>query len=463
MDSIICLLPPILTILLAFIVKNTYIALAVGVYSTFVILNGGNFIGSILPAIDGLFIPFGDLSNLRIFADITLISGLIYVIERSGAVEGFIDFVSVKNKIVRSKCGAQIMTWLIGVLVFFSDNLSCLVTGAVTKDINKKFKVSYEKMAYIVHSTSTAVCLLIPFGGWGAFCAGLLSAGGVENSMTVLMETIPLNFFCLIVVFSIPLIALTGKDFGPMKKAELLAQTDPNYYGDADETEDVRAEAKQSGAHNLLLPIGVLITMIIVFMFVTGDGSFLGGDGSAALLYANIIASVFTIALFVRQKLMTFKDAMNYFITGAGRMMPMILLLMLAFTFSSQLKVLGTAAYLSNILLGSIPASAFIVMVFILAMVLSFATGTSMGTMSIMIPLLMPSAIAMEANVPLVAAAIMGGAVFGDQSSPISDTTILSCSALGCDPLKHTQTQLPYTLAASAISIVLYFVITIIM
>jgi len=464
MNSALCLLPPILTILLAFVLKNTYIALLVGVYSTVVILSGGSFIGSILPTIDSLFGPFSDTGNVRIFMDLILISGLISVIEKSGGIAGFIDFVSVRNKLVRSKCGATILTWLVGVAVFFSDNLSCLITGAVTKDINRTFKVSYEKMAYIVHSTSTAVCLLIPFGGWGAFCAGLLSAGGVENSMSVLIKSIPLNFFCLIVVFSIPLIALTGKDFGPMKKAELKAENDPDYYKNASSLDDAADDtAKKSGAHNILLPIGVLIALIVVGMFITGKGSFFNGDGSSALLYANVFTAIFTIALYVRQKLMSLHDAMEYFIAGAGRMLPMVLLLMLAFTFSGQLKLLGTAAYISERLLASVPSSFFVVMTFILAMVLSFSTGTSMGTMSIMIPLLIPSAISLGTSVPLVAGAIWGGAVFGDQSSPISDTTLLTCSTLGCNPIDHTKTQLPYTLTAAAIATALYFICGLVM
>lgn len=458
MDSIICLLPPVLTILLAFVLKNVYVALLVGVYSAMVIISGGDFLGVILPMVSGVFEPFSSTSNVFLFADITLISGLIAMIEKSGGIDGFIDLISERNKIVSSKRGAQILTWLVGIAVFFSDNLSCLITGAVTKDINKRFKVSYEKMAYIIHSTSTAVCLLIPFGGWGAFCAGLLGGAGVENSMGAMIKSIPMNFFCLLVVFSIPLIALTGKDFGPMKKAELAAANDPNYYKGAGIAGSGDDAVKKTGAVNVLLPVGLLIVFIIAGMFITGEGSFFNGDGSTSLLYANIFTTIITVALYVRKKIMTTGEAMNYFVSGAGRMLPMILLLMLAFTFSGKLKELGTAAYLSDHLLTNMSLSFFVVMVFILALVLSFSTGSSMGTMSIMVPLIIPSAITLGLYTPLVAGAIWGGAVFGDQSSPISDTTLLTCSTLNINTIDHTKTQLPYTLAAAAVATVLYFI-----
>lgn len=459
MDSIICLLPPVLTILLAFVLKNVYIALLVGVYSAMVIISGGDFLGVILPMVNGVFEPFSSTSNVFLFADITLISGLIAMIEKSGGIEGFIDLISERNKIVSSKRGAQILTWLVGIAVFFSDNLSCLITGAVTKDINKRFKVSYEKMAYIIHSTSTAVCLLIPFGGWGAFCAGLLGGAGVENSMGTMIKSIPMNFFCLLVVFSIPLIALTGKDFGPMKKAELAAANDPNYYKDTHGVTDTGdGTVKKTSAANVLLPVGLLIAFIIAGMFITGEGSFFNGDGSTSLLYANIFTTIITVAIYVGKKIMTTSEAMGYFVSGAGRMLPMILLLMLAFTFSGKLKEMGTAAYLSDHLLTDMSPSFFVVMVFLLALVLSFSTGSSMGTMSIMVPLIIPSALSLGLYIPLVAGAIWGGAVFGDQSSPISDTTLLTCSTLNINTIDHTKTQLPYTLAAAAVATVLYFV-----
>ncbi len=458
MDSIICLLPPVLTILLAFVLKNVYVALLVGVYSAMVIISGGDFLGVILSMVSGVFEPFSSTSNVFLFADITLISGLIAMIEKSGGIDGFIDLISERNKIVSSKRGAQILTWLVGIAVFFSDNLSCLITGAVTKDINKRFKVSYEKMAYIIHSTSTAVCLLIPFGGWGAFCAGLLGGAGVENSMGAMIKSIPMNFFCLLVVFSIPLIALTGKDFGPMKKAELAAANDPNYYKGAGVAGTGDDAVKKTSAVNVLLPVGLLIVFIIAGMFITGEGSFFNGDGSTSLLYANIFTTIITVALYTGKKIMTTGEAMNYFVSGAGRMLPMILLLMLAFTFSGKLKELGTAAYLSDHLLTDMSPSFFVVMVFILALVLSFSTGSSMGTMSIMVPLIIPSAITLGLYTPLVAGAIWGGAVFGDQSSPISDTTLLTCSTLNINTIDHTKTQLPYTLAAAAAATVLYFI-----
>ncbi len=456
--GILALIPPVLAIGLALVLRNAYVGLIAGTYSVGVITSGWKFIVTIPKTLESHFTVFESSFNVCLFIDLILVGGLILLIEESGAINGLVDMLANKKGLIKSKKGSIIFTWLLGIIIFFSDNLSCLMTGAVTKSINEKFNVSKEKMAYVVHSTSTAVCLLIPIGGWGGYCIGLLGANGVENANATMFQSIPLNFFCIIVVLSVPVLALLGKDFGPMKKAERLAEQKGMENEDPADAGKVKIEGKYAGASNAIFPIVLLIVSIVVGIFVTGGGNFFEGEGQLALFYANIITTFATIALYMKRKLLTFDDVKRILLKGYGSMLPMILLLVMAFTFGSALTTIGTAEFISGVLTSTMGPSFYPMLVFLMAMLISFPSGTSMGTMAIVTPIVLPTAIGMGASIPLVAAAIWGGAIFGDQSSPVSDTTMLTCSTLEMNPVDHTRTQLPYTIGAAIISAALYLV-----
>lgn len=453
--GIICLLPPILAIVVAFAFKNAILALAVGMYSIFCITTGGHFIESIPQAVNACFPVLGDMGSVIVMVDITCVVGLMSVIEASGGINGLLDILTNKANVIKSKRDANIFTWLVGVCVFFSDNMSCLITGAVTKTLNKSFRVSKEKMAYIIHSTATGVCLLIPLGPWAAFCSALLSNNGIENSNAVVFQSVPFEFFSLIVVLSIPVLAILGKDFGPMKKAELRAEQSDYVYFAMDEKDSDLPERK-TAASNLVIPVVCLLGFIIIGIFVTGKGNFFEGNGSLAFMYSNAITLLITTILYTRRKIMTGKEIISTFKKGCGTMVPLVFLLILAFSFGHELGNLGTGEYLGNALLGFMPTALFPMATFIMGCLIGFATGSSMGTMSIVAPLMLPTAISMGFNIPLVAGAIWCGAVFGDQSSPISDTTFLTCSTIECSPMDHIKTQLPYTVGAAVIACVFY-------
>ena len=456
------IVPPLIAISLAAAFKNVFLSLILGLYSLFVITSAGDFFGSIDTTVTSLFQVFGDEFSVMTFFDMILISGLMLLIEEAGGISGFIEIVTDKSRLITSKKGANIFTWLVGIAVFFSDSLSCLITGAITRTVNESFHISKEKMAYIIHSTATAVCLIIPLGGWGAFCAGLLSSEGVDNANAVLFQSIPFNFFNLLVVASIPILAVIGKDFGPMRKAERreaerALEAEKNCApSEENGVFNLKAMKHHTSAKNLIIPIVSLIVIIITGIFVTGKGDFFAGDGVKALLYANILTLLLSTAMYMKQGIFTLKEAADIITRGCGRILPTVLILVLAFTLGHYLTEIGTALYVSSLFTSSITPGLFPMMVFLMGGVISFATGSSMGTMAMVAPIAIPTAMGLGLSIPLTASAIWGGATFGDQSSPISDTTFLTCSTIGCKPMEHIGTQLPYTLFIGTIACILY-------
>ncbi|MEG0320862.1 MAG: Na+/H+ antiporter NhaC family protein, partial [Oscillospiraceae bacterium] len=370
--------------------------------------------------------------------------------------------------IIKSKRAAEVFTWLIGVFVFTSGSLSCLVVGSVTRPVNDALKVSHEKAALLVHTTSTPVCVLLPLSGWGAAMIGYLTSGGVAEAeaATILAQSIPFNFYCILAVGGALVLSLLRKTIGrPMKKAELRADTtgeldDPASRTSIDEVTDDKSylDTQRPLARNMLIPIGVLIAGVLSVLLVTGQGNILQGNGMNALLWGVFLALLASGILCVTQKIYKVSEYINVAFKGASGMLSIAMILVFGFTMGSVVSQLGTGLYLSNLFAQFLSPALLPALVFIMSCLISFATGTSMGTMAITSVICLPMAINLGVSIPLVAGAVFGGSIFGDHCSPISDTTIMTCSTTGCNIIDHVKTQLPYCLIFGGISIVLYLV-----
>lgn len=460
------IIPPLCTIALAVITKNVFLALMIGVVLGYTILDGWNIGAALNDSLNGVINVFTSTGNTIVLMSILLIGAIIYIIERSGGITGFVDVMVKKRAIIKSKKGANFFTWLLGVLIFTSGSLSCMVVGSVTRPINDALKVPHEKAAFLVHSTSTPVCVLIPLSGWLASMIGYLTSGGVAESdaMTVLVESIPLNFYCLIAVIGCLVLSLLGLDFGPMKKAEKRALEtgyldDPksNPYASKGD-EDIEIDADKPRMINLLLPMLGMIVGVITALMITGGGSLLNGNGMQALLWGVFVALVICGILTITQKIYTFKEFIDNVFKGASSMLSIAAILMFAFTLSPIVKELGTGEYLSSLFEQFLTPGLLPVLVFIMACILSFATGTSMGTMAIMAVIAIPMAVNLEMSIPLIASAVWGGSIFGDHASPVSDTTIMSCATTGCNIIDHVKTQIPYCGIFAGATIILYLI-----
>ena len=459
------LLPPLIAIILALTYKNVFVALISGILVGYTILSGGNIVLGIDKSLMSFVEVFQSKGNTIVIMVVALIGGMTLLMERSGGIEGFIEYMTVKREIITTKKGANLFTFIIGIIVFTSGSLSTMVTGTVSRPLSDAMEVPHEKLSYIVHSTSTPVCVLLPFSGWGAFMIGLLQSAGVENAPVVLAKSIPLNFYALLAVFGVLFFVLTGKDFGPMKRAEeranktgLLDEPKKNEIPREDKVEEIIIPMKKTSALNLGVPLLTMIGTIIAGLLITGDGNLLDGDGMRSILWGVVMGLMIATIMYLFQKIFTLEEIIDITFEGTGNMLSVAAILIFAFAMGDLVGELGTGAYLAKIFSAFLKPALLPALVFIISSVIAFSTGTSMGTMAVMMPLAMPLTFSMGVSIPLVASAVFGGGIFGDHASPISDTTVMSCATTGADVMDHINSQLPYALTFAGITIILYVI-----
>lgn len=455
--------PPLLTIVLALISKNVFISLFIGVLLGMLILSGWDIFLGINNTFYSFVHTFESNSNTILLMSMLLIGALIYLIEKSGGIDGFVNIMVHKRGLIKSKRGANLFTWLLGIIIFTSGSLSCMVTGSVSRPVNDALKVPHEKSAFIVHATSTPWCVLFPLSGWLAALTGYLTSGGVPDSeaITVLIESIALNFYCIIAVVFTLVVCVFKLDFGPMKKAEERAEKT----GELDEPGHASTNANTAAASgakpramNMLVPMGTMIGVIIAVLLITGNGSPTNGNGTQALFWGCILSVVVAAAMCVAEKVFTFTEIMDEVFKGMSTMLPIACIMLFGLTMGTVVSNLDTGNYLSSVFMNLLTPALLPAIAFIICLLLSFATGTSMGTMSIMSVIAIPMAINMGVSIPLVAGAVFGGSIFGDHASPISDTTIMSCATTGCNIIDHIKTQAPYVISYAVVSLALYVV-----
>ncbi len=462
------LVPPVLTIALALITKNVFIALLIGIMTGNLVLNHFAVFTGINAGIYSILDTMTE-GNTLIIGSVLITAAIIHLAEKSGGIEGFVNVVVKRKGLIKSKRGANLFSWLLGLVVFTSGTLSCMVTGSVSRPVNDALKVPHEKAAFIVHTTSTPWCVLFPFSGWLAAMVGYLVSGGVpeEQSVSVLFQSIALNFYCILSILLVLVLALTQKDFGPMAKAEERAAKtgaldDPVHAKKNSDTSTAVSGATPR-AMNLLLPIGTLIGVMFLALFITGNGNLMNGSGNKALIWAVVTSLLVMSVLCVAQKIYTPSQVIDEIFVGMGSMLPIAFVLLFGFTMGTVVKALDTGNYLSSIFQQFLSPALLPALTFLMALMISFATGTSMGTMAIMAVIALPMAYSMGISIPLVAGAMFGGSIFGDHASPISDTTIMTCSTTGCDIIDHIKTQLPYVSGVAIVSFVLYIILGFVM
>ena len=469
------LIPPLLTIALALVTKNVFISLFVGIMTGSFVLNAFAPVASFNA---GLYAIVNSMSgsNVIIIASCLIVGAVIHLMERSGGIDGFVNVVVKKMGLIKSKRGANLFTGILGLAVFTSGSLSCMVTGAVSRPVNDALKVPHEKAAFIVHATSTPWCVLFPFSGWLASMVGYLVSGGVAEgeATAVLFQSLGFNFYCILSIAMVFVLAFLQKDIGPMARAEKRA-AETGLLDEPGHGSSASAAAETSGvkarACNLLVPVGVLIVTIFTVMFVTGyQGTVAAGQAVTAhailsnsssmqsLLWAVVLALLTIMIMTIVQKVYTLDQAISEMFTGMSHMLSIAFILLLGFTMGTIVKSLDTGSYLSYLFQKLLNPALLPALTFLIAMLISFATGTSMGTMAIMAVISLPMAYDMGVSIPLVAGAMFGGSIFGDHCSPISDTTIMTCSTTGCDIIDHVKTQLPYCLGMAAVSFLMYIV-----
>ncbi|MEX2115949.1 MAG: Na+/H+ antiporter NhaC family protein [Bacteroidota bacterium] len=455
------ILPPVLAIVLAIWTRQVFISLFVGIWLGWLILTGG-LISGLAAAIQACIDVFKDNGNTRVIVFSSLIGALITITQRSGGVQGFVDWIQQKN-FVRSRRGASVLAWIIGMSIFIESSITCLVTGAIARPLFERFKISREKLAYILDSTSAPVCILIPLNAWGAYVLGLLSQEGVEDPISVFFQTIPYNFYALLAVLLVAFISFTFADFGPMKKAERRALETGKTIADnaiplvSDDVTSIEPKADAlKNPLNMVVPIGGMILMMPISLYITGDGDITAGSGSTSVLWSVLLAITLAGGMAVAQRILNTREVVDLTLRGMGGLIPLGILMNFAFAMGDTTKALGTGLYVASVAQEMISPAFVAPLIFLASSFIAFSTGTSWGTFAIMVPIAVPTALTMGSDLPLTVAAVLSGGVFGDHSSPISDTTLVSSMAAASDHIDHVRTQLPYALAAAVGALALF-------
>ncbi len=490
--GLISLLPPLLAIGLALMTRQVFLALFVGIWLGFVILAQGNPLSGTLDMLDGLVAVFNDAGNTRIIIFTLVVGALMALIQRSGGVQGFVDWVLSRLQAAPTEDGREInqgpwgagrlkvelMALLTGLVLFVESNISILTTGTLYRPVFDRLRIPREKLAYITDSTSAPSCILLPFNAWGAFILGLIAAQGLEQPFKILMQATLFNVYPMLVILVLLTVIVTRWDMGEMKRAEARARDTGQLLRDGAQPmmggEATQIEAKPGitpKARHMIIPIAAMVLLMPVFLIMTGWSAetddwlraLQAGSGSKSVLYATSFACLLAAGLYKIGGILRVRDMVDLSLKGMSAMVPLALLMVLAFALGGLCKELGTGPFMAELAQGLIAPALVPVLIFWLSCFIAFSTGTSWGTFAIMIAIAIPVAQGLGVHVSLAIAAALGGGVFGDHCSPTSDTSLISSMATACDHIDHVRTQLPYALLAGALTSCIYLLLGLIM
>lgn len=476
-------LPPVLAIILALRTKQVYLALLFGIWFSWLIMSDWNVLDGTLATIEGFVDVFKSPGNTRTIMFSALVGALLLFIQYSRGVEGFIiqlnkliAFVEKKQK-GYSRIIVQLLAMVTGLLLFVETNISSLTVGTLYRPVFDELKIPREKLAYIADSTSAPSSILIPFNAWGAFIMGLLVTQGTEQPFALMLSSITYNFYPLITILIVLAVIVSKKDFGPMARAEKRTRDTGKLMNDnakpmlSDEVTSFKTkEGVNPRAFNMIVPLAVMVFMMPVNLAYTGwdnvedptgpgDHIFRAigqGSGSSAVLYAVLVSLLTAMVMYRAQGIMRTKEMIDITLKGISELMPLALLMLFAFAIGNACNALGTGAFVADFSKDWLSPQFLPAIIFIISAFIAFSTGTSWGTFAIMMAIAIPMAEIHQAELTLVVAATLGGGVFGDHCSPISDTSIISSMASGSDHIDHVNTQLPYALVAGVLTTLLY-------
>ena len=462
------ILPPILAIILAIWTRQVLLSLFAGIWIGYTLLNGYNPLAGVTEGLEGMVNVFADPGDTRVLIFTLLIGSLIATVEHSGGVRGFVHFLETRHWVHNGR-RAQVLAWVIGLIIFIESNITLLVAGSVSRPLFDRYKISREKLAYLIDSTSAPVCIMIPLNAWGAIVISLVASAGVENPLEVFISSIPYNLYAIAAILLSGLVAWKNINFGPMKRAEARTQDGQLLWPDSVPLVDVSAEHDKPGeapgdipsAAFMIVPILAMILMMPAALYTTGDGNLIEGSGSISILWSVVFAIVVAWGMILAARRSTVSELMRVFTTGAGSLLPISAILLLALALGDVAGLLGTGVYVANLVGENVPVVLLAPLIFLTSSFIAFSIGSSWGTFAIMIPIAVPLAMNLGLPVPLFLAAAVSGAVFGDHASPISDTTVVASMASATDHIDHVRTQLPYALLAAAVATIGFLLLSI--
>lgn len=466
--TIFALLPPLITIGLALVTKEVYSSLFAGIVTGALLYSNFNLeltMNTMLFHEDGSMVSkLSDSWNVGILMFLVLLGILVALMNRAGGSAAFGRWAS---KHIKTRIGAQLATMALGVLIFVDDYFNCLTVGSVMRPVTDSHKVSRAKLSYIIDATAAPICIIAPISSWAAAVTSSVPEEAGINGFTTFLRTIPYNFYAILTLIMIVFVIVRRIDYGPMKKHEMNAIGGDIYTTEDRPYKDVSTTVVNHKGRvlDLVLPVAVLIFSCVIGMIYTGgffEGidfvtAFADSDASVGLVIGSFATLIFTFFLYMIRDVISFKEFMNCIPEGFKAMISPILILAMAWTLSGMTNLLGANVYVEEMVSGFATALKALLpaIIFLVGLGLAFATGTSWGTFSILIPIVMgvfPSGEMMVISI----SACLAGAVCGDHCSPISDTAIMASAGGQCSHVNHVATQIPYALTVAAVSFISY-------
>lgn len=470
------LVPPLVAIILALITKEVYSSLFVGIvvgglfYSNFNIKEG--FLTIFTDKTDGgLLAKLSNSGNVGIIIFLVVLGIMVVLMNKAGGSAAYGEWA---KKTIKTRKGALLSTFVLGVLIFIDDYFNCLTVGSVMRPVTDTHKVSRAKLSYIIDSTAAPVCIIAPISSWAAAVAGIAADIPGINGLELFIRAIPYNFYALLTIVAMLTLIFTNTDFGPMLTHERNAQlNDDIFTTESRPYEENTTAVKANGkVIDLVFPVIVLIISCIIGMIYTGGffegesfiNAFANCVAPVGLLLGSVAALIITFVFYMIRRVLTFQEFMSCLPEGFKAMVPAILILTFAWTLSGITGLLGADVFVAGLLENSKGAVQILlpVIVFCIAVFLAFATGTSWGTFGILLPIVVPILDPSSEILIITVSATLAGAVCGDHCSPISDTTIMASTGAQCDHINHVSTQLPYAILVAAVSAVNYILAAVI-
>ena len=458
------LLPPIIAIGVAIKTRQVYLSLGLYVLLGWTIMSGGNPVTGAIQSLDTFIAAVTDPGNARTLLFSALIGAMITFTQASGGMDAFVDWAEHRG-FARSKRSVGMLTIMVSMGVFLESNFGLLVSGSVARPLFDKCRISREKLSYLIDATCAPKCILIPLNAWGAYVIGLLLAQDVANPTRLIVAALPLNFYAILAILLAVAVVLFDWNIGQMRTAEDRVAREGKLLRDgaipmvSQEVSTIEAKSgvpKRVG--NMVIPILTMILVVPAVLYITGDGNIMNGSGSHAVLWGVVLGLLAAAVLYLVQGIMNLQELSDHTIRGIQGLTPLVIVLALAFTIAATTKPLGTGIYLASVVQGTIHPGLVPSLVFLMACFVAFSTGTSWGTFAIMIPIVIPMIEVLGLHPALTVAAALGGGIFGDHCSPISDSTIVASMAAATDHIDHVRTQLPYALIAASGALTLFLI-----
>ena len=458
------IVPPILTIVVALYSKNVIVALIVGILSGSLIITGFQPFDAMLDAIENqVLAEFTNGTQSQVLITMMVIGGFVKLLDVSGGAKAF---ARKMLQIVSTRAKAQLLAWTSGLAIFFTDSGNSLIIGPLYRSVFDEFRLCREKLAYILDTTSSPISILIPFIGWGAYIMSLIETsyaevGLTENEFTVLIKVIPYQFYAFLALLTVPIIIMTGKDYGPMRKlqaAYIEASESADTTVETSLKDDAEAEAEKTPVGMFLYPLGVMLMLVAALIsWHATHGGITGAHIRSTLIISYLTASLTCMEMMRRHQGRGYTEMILLFVKGAEGLVYVSIVLVLAWSLSSVTTDIQTADYLASLISGSVSPAYFPMLVFVLGAIISLSTGSSYGTFAILMAIAVPVAFELGASMYLTIAAVLSGGLFGDHCSPISDTTVLASVGADCNHLNHVTTQGAYAGLTGLITIVAYW------